>query len=566
MHYFYNYLIRNKNTMITHQINFEQIVFSHQKFKNNLIIFSVFIYHKTTLIQQIYANGFLNLLRLLNFIYVHYFFKKQEIIQNNQKSNNLYSIQYSNLDLSNNNKKQWSLQLEDKYQNYSQRLFENSLNDYFTVQNIGLGFMALNWILRYNLLPAILTTLCWIFNIIINTLFRRQEWAKPYMPMYLILMSMAWSSYQLLLLRIDLFQASYDDNLVALDVIQQFSNLFIIGQNHIASSLLYFYFVIIRIYVQSERGFSYISITFLVFSYFYVINQYRQTEAQRQMFLKTLRNSCFDHLIDSFIDQNVIVIQKDESNITFKEINKSKSMQVLCDQNIKQLLKLMIVPQYKTNLETYLYNTQQQNEKLICCLQGDIFKVTYEFVVFQKVEFFIKFTQIVIDKVCKLDYKYLYNYQKQCITKLLNNNQLSQQIDRKLQWKSLLFCFKHFYYGYHPVINQISYQQFLFESNLINVQTNVDMEYLKTDIILLKMLFKILQSIINYFKVQIYIQQDTISFKILGSRKQKKSKYEYLIDRILFHIGIGRLKVEEENDYIQVSFQILSDLDEKYVK
>ncbi|KAM3134339.1 hypothetical protein pb186bvf_013624 [Paramecium bursaria] len=93
---------------------------------------------------------------------------------------------------------------------------------------------------------------------------------------------------------------------------------------------------------------------YLISGSYFIIDQYQQEKVQRKLFLKSYQQ--FELLIDEFIDDQVIILEKDEENVTFQnKILNNKLPEICNDFNL--FLKNVSIPQYKSKLQNYLYKS-----------------------------------------------------------------------------------------------------------------------------------------------------------------------------------------------------------------
>ncbi|KAM3134165.1 hypothetical protein pb186bvf_013683 [Paramecium bursaria] len=370
-----------------------------------------------------------------------------------------------------------------------------------------------------------------------------------YYQLYIGIISFLASNLQIAFLHLKVFQISDTQFFVYLDLIHQFTLLFNFGQSHYKTSLLYIYFLVTRFYVHIQMGFTSLSIGFLLFSILFFIDQHYKAKQRRKQFLKSKRNKVLEYLIQEFIDEQVCIIQKDETNVKFVPVIINKKLREITE-DINKLIQQLKIPVYKNNLQNYLYQSNTEKETLLCQHNQDIYEITYWKYTIKHQKVFIRMKKISSKCDQVVNYKQICQYYQKKLGSIKCQSQNVQRFVSQIRLNTFMFCFHKYYTLYKCNFQNYPYEKIpqLFESKGFKIDSDV-MKPLQTDIQLLNLLLNLIKTLMS--EKSVFIQQKKNLWLINFYGRFQKNQHQVnqviqFIDKILFLIGYGSTQLSLE--------------------
>ncbi|KAM3133415.1 hypothetical protein pb186bvf_014419 [Paramecium bursaria] len=436
-------------------------------------------------------------------------------------------------------------ELEDKYQIQQQKYVKKSANYLLLILSIGEMMTTLDNIFNIQYVMMAFAFSLVMNNAIIYYLIKKKKIDAKIIIYYFNTMSIMSIFVQVIYIKFQDFFKFTDAQIFAqLDIIHQFVTLLNFGQSHLISSAIYILFIICRVYIQISYGFTSLSVSFSIFCLFYIFEQYQKAKQRRKQFLKSQRNKLLEQLIQDFIDEKVCIIEKDEDNVKFIPIIVNNKLQEL-SSDINQILKQLKLCNNKCGLEQYLYLTTKEKETLLCSYNFQTFQITYQKILLKTCQIFIKIQQIYHHQSSIINYKDLYHKQQNYIQKIEKMNYQTKIITNKLQIRLFVYWFNKYFLCYHIKQQLISIEQLkdlLIDSQFDIIYKDVELSGLKSDRLLLCLLFQSLKQCLSQRQIKLYQMKSGIQILIYGILEvNQKEQLISFINKILFHIGVGNV-------------------------
>ncbi|KAM3134309.1 hypothetical protein pb186bvf_013594 [Paramecium bursaria] len=469
----------------------------------------------------------------------------------------IYNKQIANINIQNNQMRYFrqTFTNKDLEREYQLEQLELTKKGYFQFQIIfitAMGILLVDQILKQNLAMIIWFILLEISTSTFLCLSYRYQTFLNYVHYHLYFFNLMGSISQILF-----SQCGFLNLLPFRAYCLQYCLLVFARCNHLGTSLVYLIFVATRVFVQIVNGSSLASIAYVTFNIYFFIDQYKMSKGRRKLFLKSQRNKQLELLIEEFIDDQVSIIEKDEQNVKFKTIILNKRLSEVADQfNI--FLRDVTVPQYKSHLQDYLYNSTKQRESILCYYKNQNYQITYQTFTFKKQQMFIKI-QLLFQQINKqIDYKELY---KSLITKMNFKPQKSYKglyIIQKLYMNSFYLSFSRYYSYYHISQELISHQylKHLFIKSKIQWMTQDFIQPFYSDKKLLYILVIKLKKIIKDDIIWIYKEKEFIRIVFFVKQIIYQEQLNQ-INKILYHIGYGQTEQTILNNQTQVTLILM---------
>ncbi|KAM3133436.1 hypothetical protein pb186bvf_014440 [Paramecium bursaria] len=436
-----------------------------------------------------------------------------------------------------------SQELEEKYQEQQQKYIKKSASQLIYILMIGELIAMIDNIFRLQLIMLLLGVLLVTTNIVMIYLIQKKKINVRLIILFFntncimsIIVQIVYIQFQ------SYFEFSSQQLLVQLDVIHQFITLLNFGQSHLTSSTIYVLFIISRIYIQISYGFTSLSIGFALFCTFYIKDQYYNARQRRKQFLKGQRNKLLEQLIQEFIDEKVCIIEKDENNVKFIPVIINEKLQAF-SSDINHTLKELQVCNNRKSLVKYLYITDKEKETLLCRFKQQIFQITYQRFILKTCQIFIKIKQVNNPQTSVINYKDLYHKQQNQIQKVLQNCQYAKSVLNKIQLNLFVYWFKKYYLYYRMKTEFINIQQIkkIMKSSQFDLISNdLVTSGINSDKLLIYLLFQYLKKCVQERQIKLNQIKSGILISVYGTNFMPINTDAIdLINKILFHIGIG---------------------------
>ncbi|KAM3133432.1 hypothetical protein pb186bvf_014436 [Paramecium bursaria] len=473
-----------------------------------------------------------------------------------------------------------NIELEKKYQIQQQKYIKQSADRQIYIISLGEIITILEIIKSMNYMIVLFSIGLLLMNVVMLCLIKKKKIDVKYVILYfntLCITGILTQTFYIQFSQIINFTES--QLFVQLDIIHQFITLFNFGQSHITSSIIYVLFVISRVFIQVSYGYTYFSLTFLVFGLFYIKDQYEKAKQRRKQFLKSQRNKLLEQLIKEFIDEKVCIIQKDEDNVKFIPMIVNNKLQEF-SSDINQIFQALKLCNYKVSLQQHLYKTLKEKETLLCSYKNQVYQITYQRFILKTCQIFIKIQHVYHNQPSIINYKELYLQFLSKIQQFERKHQLRCQLRNKLQSKLFLYWFKKYSFCYKVRIVQISIQQILVQKVFFLLQGQdsvdkcliikeifeLDISEFNTDLLLLYLLLNQLRKCVVECQTKLFQIKDGILIEIQCLIQQPiKQEWTYLIDKILYHIGIGVIKVDGLKNQTTLTIKLLNIKDRKFI-
>ncbi|KAM3134190.1 hypothetical protein pb186bvf_013708 [Paramecium bursaria] len=468
-------------------------------------------------------------------------------------------------------------ELEQKYQKYQEQIIIKAFNTYMYIIILTNAIMCIQHVLKARWIELVINMLYASFHFsyrfIVNKYGQRFQQT---IPIFFILFSAASSIYQLWIF---LF-AEYDESEieVGLDICFQIVTQFTITGNHIHSTLLYFLFLIIRIYIQISRGFNFMQIGFIFYGCQYMFNEYQKAKTTRLLFLASEHNKLQKLILDDFVSDSILIFEYDNEQPRFVQqyVNKS-GQQFTLDHGILNVMNEIILLQGRISIQEYVYknfinrckqqepigkfeeNCYLSNNKLRLIVSGFIQKLDKQILVLKIKNFkdkLYKYDSIYINLLKKLQNKLSDPVVKKIFQQQLLKTQLKNIINNKYKIQLQPQEIKQF-------------QIFLILRKIFNNNTIIinDVEYLYTDVGLLSIVLYLIKRSINVTEIHIYHknindieEEQYIILQFTGRQIIYDKKFEWIfkkIQQVIQMIGIGEPLLFQNTPYLTFQIQLL---------
>ncbi|KAM3134308.1 hypothetical protein pb186bvf_013593 [Paramecium bursaria] len=439
-----------------------------------------------------------------------------------------------------------NLELEQEYQHEMLELAKKGYHQFLSIFMIAIGILILDQIIKHNI-PMILwflsnelTIISFLCISLRNPLFKNNLQYHYYLFNFMACI------------------IQHNDQLIYLDMIQQYCLSAHANINHIGASLMIILFISSRVFVQMASGYSLSSLGYLVFSLYIFIDQYQKAKFRRKLFLKSNRNNQLKLLIEEFIDDQVSILEKDEENIRFNIIILNKKLSEITDQFSQFLQKEVKLPQYKSNLLDYLYATTLQQESFICNYKNQNYQITYQYFMLKKQQVFLKTKLLGQKSNEQIKYKELNKYLLDKMHFQPYKFYQGKHILKMIQTKSFYFLFSSYSQYYQVDLEKISFQflKQILKQNKLQLLGQALIQPFYSDKKLIIILIHLLKMMIKDKLISIQKNQEFYIFEFNAKQNISESQIKE-VNKVLFHIGFGQIEKSPQIDQQKMSLILL---------
>ncbi|KAM3134337.1 hypothetical protein pb186bvf_013622 [Paramecium bursaria] len=396
-------------------------------------------------------------------------------------------------------------ELEKRFQNHTLKQAVKSFIHYQTLLMFVIAIMLIGQIIKQNIIMSGWFGLVMIQQIIAFILSFKWPPFNNNIKFYYQNIEILIATSQIFYYKFSFLEMDHNDVDIYMDIILQVFLIAKIKFNYVESSLIFIYFISIRVYIQISNQFSLASFAYLLSGSYYIIDQYQQEKVKRKLFLKSQRNKQFELLIDEFIDDQVVILEKDEEKVQLIPKLLNKKLPELCDE-FNFFLKNALIPQYKTKLQYYLYQSTIQNETLVCQYKNQTLQLTYKVFILKKNQ---QMKQLV-------NFQDLYNYMIRNLTFKPNSQYKGKNIMKSIQFQSFYYQFTRYFKHYRLQIQKIRYEylKYLFDKCRMSVMiANDNVIQFHSDKKLLFYLINLISNIITDKVILIQIEKQMITIQ-----------------------------------------------------
>ncbi|KAM3134342.1 hypothetical protein pb186bvf_013627 [Paramecium bursaria] len=436
--------------------------------------------------------------------------------------------------------------LERKYQKQILKQAINSFLRYQIIMTLVIFILLIDQIIKQNIIMMVWFSI--LFSTLIVALIGAYKW-----PVFYNYIKYYYQHLEVLIATLQIFydefyflNISQNEISIYMDIILQVFLIAHIRFNFIQSSFIFIYFISVRVYIQMSSEFSLAPFAYLISGSYFLIDQYQQEKVKRKLFLKSQRNKQFELLIDEFIDDQMIILEKDEEQVKLKtKILNKKLPEIYNEFNL--FLKDVLIPQYKIKLQDYFYGLTIQQETLVCQYKNQTYQLTYKVFILKKQQTFLKIK--LLDQQMKqlINYKNLYSQMIKNITFKPNLQYKGKNIIKYLKFQSFYYQFNRYFKYYRLEICKIryGYLKYLFDKCRLSVMMAYDnvLEF-HSDKKLLYLLVNLISNIITDNVLIIKIEQQMIEIQF-NAQADIKENYIIEFNKILYHIGYGQMEEEQ---------------------